>query len=98
HRTLHAFPTRRSSDLRHRGRRHAASRRGRGVAYACGMSVPTAERLTSKIRVRALEPGDSLAHLTGLLHRAYKVHADAGLHALAGDRKSTRLNSSHDQI
>src|SRR5258705_5508100 len=48
------------------------------------MTLPAAERLTSKIRVRLLEPEDSLAHLTGLLHRAYKVHADSGLHALAG--------------
>lgn len=45
---------------------------------------PGVERLTGKVRVRPLEPDDSLAHLTGLLHRAYKVHADAGLHALAG--------------
>jgi GNAT superfamily N-acetyltransferase len=45
--------------------------------------VPTGERLARKIRVRLLEPDDSLAHLTGLLHRAYKQHADRGLKALA---------------
>lgn len=48
------------------------------------MPIPAAERLTSKIRVRRLENDDSLAHLTGLLHRAYKVHVESGLHALAG--------------
>lgn len=41
------------------------------------------ERLSRKIRVRLLEPGDSLAHLTGMLHRAYKQHADRGIKALA---------------
>src|SRR5438046_681070 len=39
--------------------------------------------LASKVRVRALEPEDSLAHLTYLLHRAYKQHADRGIKALA---------------
>lgn len=46
------------------------------------MTIP-GERLASKVRVRPLEEGDSLAHLTGLLHRAYKQHADKGIKALA---------------
>ncbi len=41
------------------------------------------ERLASKVRVRPLDADDSLAHLTGLLHRAYKQHADMGIKALA---------------
>lgn len=41
------------------------------------------ERLTTKVRVRPLELEDSLAHLTELLHRAYKQHADRGIKALA---------------
>lgn len=41
------------------------------------------DRLSSKVRVRLLEPEDSLAHLTSLLHRAYKQHADRGIQALA---------------
>lgn len=41
------------------------------------------ERLSSKVRVRPLEAEDSLAHLTTLLHRAYKQHADRGIKALA---------------
>ncbi len=48
------------------------------------MQTASGERLAKKIRVRPLEPDDSLAHLTGMLHRAYKVHADSGLRALAG--------------
>lgn len=43
----------------------------------------TGERLANKIRVRLIEPEDSLAQLTGLLHRAYKQHADRGLKTLA---------------
>lgn len=41
------------------------------------------ERLASKVRIRPLDPDDSLAHLTLLLHRAYKQHADRGIKALA---------------
>ncbi len=41
------------------------------------------KQLASKVRVRALEPEDSLAHLTYLLHRAYKQHVDRGIKALA---------------
>lgn len=48
------------------------------------MSTPTlSERLASKVRIRHLEAGDSLAHLTGLLHRAYKQHMERGIQALA---------------
>jgi len=39
--------------------------------------------LAPKVRVRPLEPDDSLAHLTALLHRAYRQHADRGIKALA---------------
>lgn len=46
------------------------------------MNAP-GERLAKKVRVRLLEDGDSLAHLTGMLHRAYKQHADKGIKALA---------------
>lgn len=45
--------------------------------------IQAGERLAQKIRVRLIEPDDSLAHLTGLLHRAYKQHADRGLQTLA---------------
>lgn len=41
------------------------------------------KQLASKVRLRPLERADSLAHLTYLLHRAYKQHADRGIKALA---------------
>jgi GNAT superfamily N-acetyltransferase len=41
------------------------------------------KQLASKVRVRPLEQDDSLAHLTYLLHRAYKQHVDRGIKALA---------------
>lgn len=41
------------------------------------------KQLAAKVRVRPLEPDDSLAHLTYLLHRAYKQHADRGIKSLA---------------
>lgn len=47
------------------------------------MSTLLTERLVNKIRIRLLEPEDSLAHLTGLLHRAYKQHMERGIQALA---------------
>lgn len=54
-----------------------------GVARAETSSGPPPLPLTKKVRVRSLERDDSLAHLTGLLHRAYKQHADRGIKALA---------------
>jgi GNAT superfamily N-acetyltransferase len=49
------------------------------------MSTPAHfdKQLAAKVRVRPLEPEDSLAHLTYLLHRAYKQHADRGIKSLA---------------
>jgi len=41
------------------------------------------KQLAEKVRVRPLEADDSLAHLTYLLHRAYKQHVDRGIKALA---------------
>ncbi len=41
------------------------------------------KQLADKVRVRPLESDDSLAHLTYLLHRAYKQHVDGGIKALA---------------
>lgn len=53
-------------------------------ANICPMLAhPAGDRLASKVRVRLIEPDDSLAHITGMLHRAYKQHADRGIKALA---------------
>lgn len=40
-------------------------------------------RATTGVTVRRLRPGDSIAELTGLLHRAYAKQVKMGLHALA---------------
>jgi GNAT superfamily N-acetyltransferase len=49
------------------------------------MSTPVQfdKHLAGAVRVRPLEADDSLAHLTYLLHRAYKQHSDRGIKALA---------------
>jgi GNAT superfamily N-acetyltransferase len=49
------------------------------------MSTPAIfdKQLAARVRVRPLEGEDSLAHLTYLLHRAYKQHADRGIKSLA---------------
>jgi GNAT superfamily N-acetyltransferase len=49
------------------------------------MSTPAIfdKQLAARVRVRPLEAEDSLAHLTYLLHRAYKQHADRGIKSLA---------------
>ncbi len=44
---------------------------------------PFDKALAAKVRVRLIEADDSLAHLTYLLHRAYKQHSDRGIQALA---------------
>ena len=41
------------------------------------------KQLAGAVRVRPLEADDSLAHLTYLLHRAYKQHVDRGIKSLA---------------
>ncbi|MBY0312105.1 MAG: GNAT family N-acetyltransferase [Phycisphaerales bacterium] len=41
------------------------------------------KQLSDKVRCRPLDADDSLAHITYLLHRAYKQHAERGIKALA---------------
>src|SRR5206468_11239985 len=82
---LHPFPTRRSSDLR---ARVALRRRGRHVARDVGLLAVILHGLL-------LQPRVERDH-----HRPVgRGHRDlVGAHERRGDRKSTRLNSSHDQI
>lgn len=54
------------------------------LVYHPPVTDPAPKVLASKIRVRPLEDSDSLAHLTAMLHRAYKTHVDRGLRALSG--------------
>jgi GNAT superfamily N-acetyltransferase len=60
---------------------------------------PATRLLVDKIRVRPLEDADSLAHLTAMLHRAYKTHVDRGLRALSGfqPEEVTRKRIAHGE-
>src|SRR5206468_8976648 len=84
HRHLHSFPTRRSSDLRDSPGGIASSRRALEIAerLAAAPGSNTADR-------RNL--GSVYVALGWQIARANEI--ERGL-----DRKSTRLNSSHDQI
>jgi GNAT superfamily N-acetyltransferase len=57
-----------------------------------GAKRPTAPSATPTVRVRRLEPTDSISALTRLLHRAYRKQMDMGLRPLAGrqDDETTR--------
>src|SRR5438045_4372171 len=79
HRQPHAFPTRRSSDLR-------GARGGGGDGEGGGGTILHRYRLTDR---RAAN------FVTGVTE--YSVSADGRklLYRTGGDRKSTRLNSSH---
>src|SRR5206468_12478236 len=82
----HTFPTRRSSDL----------------LQDLEEVVPRVARLRDRLVVIAAELAlHDAVHLLGALHFA-QVDAELGetdaLRAVHADRKSTRLNSSHDQI
>src|SRR5206468_7807756 len=91
-RSLHSFPTRRSSDL---GDVDAAGRDVGGDHDLVLAGLESLERLHAlRLRAVGVEDGDRMigsfqfpGDLVGAMLRARKQ-----------DRKSTRLNSSHDQI
>src|SRR5206468_11109420 len=88
HRDLHSFPTRRSSDLRHDPRERRRISGARAVGRAQVREDPQRQGVSAgpekviRDQIRALT--------------AYHVQSAEGMVKL--DRKSTRLNSSHDQI
>src|SRR5206468_11356457 len=86
----HSFPTRRSSDLDTAGNRAAlgtAGRDVRGVRYGRGQGV-------AGLDGGVYRQGIGRRHLGKPVRRAGGQVERAGVE----DRKSTRLNSSHDQI
>src|SRR5690606_41334485 len=87
---LHSFPTRRSSDLIERHNLVAANNNGPGQIVAAG-TLSDLERFAAdpppKTRLVPLK-------VAGAFHTHYVAHAVERL----GDRKSTRLNSSHVKI
>src|SRR5206468_12813150 len=82
HRHLHSFPTRRSSDLVTTGRTHNAS-------------AEMGREKSGKNDVASPAPGDAARISPSLLNSA-AIPPQA--ETASRDRKSTRLNSSHDQI
>src|SRR5206468_12265014 len=90
HRDLHSFPTRRSSDLR---RVHA-------LAAELELEARHAEERAGRCTDLRGEVGQRGEVVPGP-RRLGRELLTRELHAIArvaGDRKSTRLNSSHDQI
>src|SRR5206468_12694475 len=90
-RHLHSFPTRRSSDL--------SEADGEAIGewvFGCDVcqEVCPWNRKAARAREPALAPGSPFPPLEALLD----LDGDAFRARFRGDRKSTRLNSSHDQI
>src|SRR5206468_9524645 len=86
HRALHSFPTRRSSDLDGTAHRVAESALG---AFTDESLLPVVfPNLVEEVEAR-LKPSPEDPRV---------VDIDFANNASALDRKSTRLNSSHDQI
>src|SRR5206468_7643585 len=93
---LHSFPTRRSSDLRiERTRSFNAP-----TNPSSSRRKPTAPVTARTERTGGLENEPIWSSIENSRHKVkchpHKMHIR--LPTLGGDRKSTRLNSSHDQI
>src|SRR5206468_13107065 len=88
HRDLHSFPTRRSSDLAQRNVTTIRSAIALAATAQADRREPraAATRATTNPSPSAFDDGASASSISS---RAI---------AMSGDRKSTRLNSSHDQI
>src|SRR5206468_9682976 len=94
--TLHSFPTRRSSDL--------ADPHEDGIALAEAREadrggLPARERPRGRHQGEALQRGArrALQALAARGHPEAPLHRDEALRGFGLERKSTRLNSSHDQ-
>src|SRR5207249_11437808 len=90
-RHLHSFPTRRSSDL------------GTGVGLpAVAVRVPPDAQPATKAIPRNPAAATDRCRMPDLLFHEFKDQRGAGIALVAGcasgDRKSTRLNSSHVSI
>src|SRR5206468_12648744 len=90
HRYLHSFPTRRSSDLLERMRQVAIARINTLRHLSPDTPLPPAPK--------KMPLGGSLPPVETLRAQALAQRPDLRALAESLDRKSTRLNSSHDQI
>src|SRR5206468_11095689 len=86
HRNLHSFPTRRSSDLELKALQERV-----GITFLY-VTHDQEEALTMSDRLAVMNAGRIVQ--TGTPREVYEEPADT----YVADRKSTRLNSSHDQI
>src|SRR5206468_8459089 len=93
---LHAFPTRRSSDLNVPRNAAAAYRTFVTQRTPSAVTTPAAARGTRVWRSNSTR----ISHSTPMppTDHPMLVSSDGTLPARSKDRKSTRLNSSHDQI
>src|SRR5207249_10876901 len=87
-RDRHSFPTRRSSDLGF----GAATGLGAGAIADGGISFMTAG-FAATARLAGFSAAAGLASSSAMMRRI-----DARISSIEGDRKSTRLNSSHVSI
>src|SRR5206468_9093453 len=94
-RDLHSFPTRRSSDL-------ISDRRIQSQVQKMGLLAETQRPWEEEAQGQLIEFLELLLHDLGLQRNEHAFVGDHLLSFLAEheleDRKSTRLNSSHDQI
>src|SRR5206468_5837302 len=95
HRDLHSFPTRRSSDLASRGLAHLnVSPDNLFVA-----ATPTGEQVKLLgLGTAVFRPRGAEAATAGGDNARFRAPEVAAGGEADSDRKSTRLNSSHDQI
>src|SRR5206468_11267443 len=96
HLPLHSFPTRRSSDLERDRALIAEMMRGATLQVG-GRERAIALQLVVQER-RIAEERRELRQVVGALVELLQTLPVLGQQPVARDRKSTRLNSSHDQI
>src|SRR5206468_6631620 len=92
---LPSFPTRRSSDL---GAEHLVQDES-PLAFELDEPSPLGAAVASNGQIAALEQKvRQLEQQVSSMRSQHRASLDEILRALSEDRKSTRLNSSHDQI
>src|SRR5206468_6894972 len=92
HYHLHSFPTRRSSDLEDPGRL---------CQLTSKVSAVFSDEVIDMKKTQVIDLNQSIRRAAALAKshtQPHRIQLDLKLSAKSPDRKSTRLNSSHDQI
>src|SRR5206468_5645961 len=97
-RALPSFPTRRSSDLRRLDGLPLAIELAAARVSVLGPSEMLAHLEDRFALLRRSGRGSAIRHQTPSSNRRLELRAAGRRRAATLDRKSTRLNSSHDQI